>query len=206
MEKVKNPYFKAVSIISLVFAIIMSVSIGLILLAALSDLEYFVDFFLPVIIEDELGSSEVVMDAQGSALTMLVMMAIYMGGLVAFLFVAYAKLKKYAQMTNEEAKAYSGRIIAWIVVMFLFSGILSGGLMLAGYLTVTQKQIESLNILPNAENKETNNSGIANENKEVVQDLDTMIERLEKLKRIKEMGGLTDEEYEELRKKIVNGK
>lgn len=206
MEKVKNPYFKAVSIISLVFAIIMSVSIGLILLAALSDLEYFVDFFLPVIIEDELGSSEVVMDAQGSALTMLVMMAIYMGGLVAFLFVAYAKLKKYAQMTNEEAKAYSGRIIAWIVVMFLFSGILSGGLMLAGYLTVTQKQIESLNTLPNAENKETNNSGIANENKEVVQDLDTMIERLEKLKRIKEMGGLTDEEYEELRKKIVNGK
>jgi len=206
MEKVKNPYFKAVSIISLVFAIIMSVSIGLILLAALSDLEYFVDFFLPVIIEDELGSSEVVMDAQGSALTMLVMMAIYMGGLVAFLFVAYAKLKKYAQMTNEEAKAYSGRIIAWIVVMFLFSGILSGGLMLAGYLTVTQKQIESLNTLPNAENKETNNSGIANENKEVVQDLDTMIERLEKLNRIKEMGGLTDEEYEELRKKIVNGK
>ena len=37
-------------------------------------------------------------------------------------------------------------------------------------------------------------------------DLDTMMARLEKLQKIKEMGAITDEEYEQLRSRIVNNK
>ena len=204
MEKVKNPYYKAVSIISFVFAIIFSVSLGIILVASLLDVEYFISFFEPIIMEDGYGNTELVMDMQTSAIAMLVIMSIYMGGLVAFLFVAYAKLKKYTELTNEEAKVYSGRLIAWIVVMFLFGGMIMGLLMVVGYITITEKQISALNLTDVSVVNSVKE--VKEENNTKTQDLDLMIVRLEKLQRIKEMGGLTDEEYENLRQAIVNGK
>lgn len=205
MEKKKNGYFKAVSIISLVSAIILSVLLIFVLGAALTDFQTFMESFEQVAIGETGGipgsGEEILLDAQSSAIVMLVFFSIMIGGGATVSFLAYFKIKKYSELTNEEANIYYGRIIAWVVVMFVCGGFVMGILMLFGYLNVTKVQIEEYEKSTNLFELNQINS----DNSDNV-DLDLMMERLEKLQEIKDLGGLTDEEYENLRRSIIEGK
>ena len=87
--------------------------------------------------------------------------------------------------------------------MFVFGGLLLGLLMLLGYVNVTKEQINSCNEkLKKNEENQTLQTETVNKSQNV--NLDLMMERLEKLNKIKEMGGLSDEEYNDLRKRILN--
>lgn len=205
MEKKKNGYFKAVSIISLVSAIILSVLLIFVLGAALTDFQTFMESFEQVVIAETGGipgsGEEILLDAQSSAIVMLVFFSIMIGGGATVCFLAYFKIKKYSELTNEEANIYNGRILAWVVVMFVCGGFVMGLLMLFGYLNVTKVQTEEYEKSTNLFELNQINS----DNSDNV-DLDLMMERLEKLQEIKDLGGLTDEEYENLRRSIIEGK
>lgn len=205
MEKKKNGYFKAVSIISLIGAIILSVLLIFVLGAALTDFQTFMESFEQVVIAETGGipgsGEEILLDAQSSAIVMLVFFSIMIGGGATVCFLAYFKIKKYSELTNEEANIYNGRILAWVVVMFVCGGFVMGLLMLFGYLNVTKVQTEEYEKSTNLFELNQINS----DNSDNV-DLDLMMERLEKLQEIKELGGLTDEEYENLRRSIIEGK
>ena len=197
MEKKNNGFFKAVSIISLTIAIIYSIALVLFVIAFAMDFQGLVESFSIIVLED--GTSIV---AEGNAIVKaaltIAFVCLYFGAFIAFYFVAFAKIKKYSSLTDAEAKTYSGKIIAWVVVMFIFGGIINAVLMLIGYLTVTEKQVQLV-----AEKMKKIANEQEDENNDI--DMDLMINRLEKLNKIKEMNGVTDEEYEILRKKIVKG-
>lgn len=207
MEKKKNGYFKAVSIIALVLATIYTICLGLIIVGAIFDFESLI-LEVMITIEDTAGIPESISsDIQNFTITMLVLTCVYIAALSVVHYLAYFKLKKYTQISDEEAKLYNAKIIAWIVIMFLFSGVLNGILMLCGYTSITKLQIENVNnVESNLQNQSDKNQETGTNNTSInTKDLDTMIERLEKLNKIREMGGLTEEEYEILRKKIAEG-
>ena len=203
MEKKENGYFKAVSILSLVCAIITFVALVIVIVAVAMDFEYFMTFFETLENEGISNAGEIL--SRTEIVAMFVMLCVYLASYVVVCIIAFVKLRKYTYLTNEEAKTYNGKIIAWVVVMFLFGGTILGIIMLMGYLNVTKVQIEQL-----SNDQEVGNSQNTGETQmsEALgsQDLDAMMERLEKLNKPKEMGGLSDEEYENLRKRIVNNK
>jgi len=218
MEKKNNSMFKAVSVISLILAIINSVWTVATLVVALVDFEaYTMDF---VEASSLVGSTYVSVEVTEAmmeeatifATSYLIASTISMGITQAVLYVAFEKFKTYQSLTDEEASVYSGKLVAWIVVLFLFAGLLLGILAWIGYNNVTKQQIESYKMQkymamnPNNEQHSSPEANDAPETRNTAQDLDLMMARLEKLQRIKEMGGLTDEEYEKLRKDIVNKK
>ena len=202
MERKNNGYFKAVSIISLVLAILLSVVTLMIIFGAMIDFNTLVVTFAEI---DNAGVPDADMASTYSiVVVMFVLTILYLVGYIVFHFLAFFKLKKYSNLTNEEAKQYSGRIIAWTILMFLISGLVSAILMILGYENVTKKQVEELAMQQNQTQVETKKNSQTETSDVDVLKLDTMIARLEKLNKIKELGGLTDEEYEELRKKIID--
>ena len=203
MEKRKNGYFKAVSILSLISGILFAIALVLFIIGSIVGIDLILEAIVAEIEGAGLTGYETL--ASGELVSLIVVMCIYMAGYVALSFVAFAKLKKYTYLTNEEAQKYNGKIIAWIVVMFLFCGTILGIIMLLGYLNVTKVQIDQLNLKACETDNEVLENNQVNESTDT-KDLDLMMERLEKLNKIKEMGGLTDEEYETLRKKIVDNK
>jgi len=201
MEKKYNGMFKAVSVISLVLAIIFSVSSALLLLTTLIDFE---SFALTFIEEGTTNiSPEMISDVRLAATIYMVVMGVYMLGSQILLYISYNKFKFYSNLTNEEASKYNGKIIAWIVFHFICSGLLLGILSLVGYLTVTKGQVEQYRGIKDS-NQEYNNENTHDQNLEQNNDLDKMMERLERLQKIRDMGGITEEEYQALRSKIIN--
>ena len=207
MEKKQNSYYKAVSIISLVVAILVSVVLCFVIVGAICDIE---GLMIEVIAsyEEYAGvPGTLTEDVRTFTIVMMVLTCIYLAEVAAFHYLAYAKLKKYTNLTDEEAKKYNGKLLAWTIVMFLFSGILNGVLMICGYTSITKEQVEKFDNEQNSSDQDKPIEESVNQSSGTsldTQSLDTMIERLNKLNKIKEMGGLTDEEYENLRKKIVD--
>jgi len=211
MEKKKNGCFKAVSVISLVIAIIYSVVLAFILISAIVDFQALVESFEIVALEETGGvpeSSEDVLlvGARTAAIITLVAFSIMFAGMITVYFLTFTKMKKYSCLTNEEAHIYSGRLIAWIIVFFVFGDIVNAVLLLCGYFNVTKPQIDEYRRAFDAQYSIDEVPQTNDEKIDESVDLDLMITRLEKLNKIKEMGGLSDEEYESLRKSIVEGK
>lgn len=210
MEKKQNGYFKAVSIISLVYAICLCVLFVFVFVAALTDFQFFMESFEQIVIAETGGVpgvevEQILLSAQSSAVIVLILFGVLIGGSAAVCYLAYFKLKKYSELTNEEAALYNSRIIVWIVVMFVCSGFIMGLLMLLGYINITKVQIDEFNgVKAKPQAEESTETETIKTNNSV--DLDKMMERLEKLQKVKDMGGLTDEEYEELKKSIIDGK
>ena len=205
MEKKKNGCFKAVSIISLILGIIYSVVLTFILIAAIVDFQGLVDSFNVSLLEETGGvpgsaTEEMLIEARTFAIITVVGLSISFAAMIAVYFLTYAKMKKYSYLTNEEANKYSGRIIAWMIIFCVCGDFITAVLLLCGYLNVTKAQIDEFRKPVESENIEEQKQ----ETNPV--DLDVMMERMEKLQKIKEMGGLSDEEYETLRKAIIDGK
>lgn len=206
MNKKSNGMFKAVSVIALVFAIILSVSTVLYWVAALVDFESFAITFAEI--ETSSISTTITLTPENMdyvrrlARSSLLVMSILLIAGQAFLYVVYAKFRKYTELTDEEAVQYSSKIIVWIVFLFLFTGILLGLIALIGYTTITKEQVNNYKLKEIAGGEQTEKSVEKCTTEE--KDLDKMMDRLEKLNKIKEMGGITDEEYEKLRQDIVN--
>lgn len=211
MEKKKNGCFKAVSIIALTLGIIYSVVLAIVVIASIVDFQALVESFEIATLEETGGVpgaevDEFFVDAKSSAIIMVVGLSISFAAMIAVYFLTYAKMKKYSYLTNEEANKYSGRIIAWIVVFCVCGDFINAVLLLCGYFNVTKPQIDEFRKPVEPEQTEEQKQ-IEEQKQDVSQvDLDKMMERIEKLQKIKEMGGLTDEEYESLRKDIVDGK
>ena len=210
MEKKQNGYYKAVSIISLVVAILSSIILCFTIVGSIFDLNGLILEFISYAYEESVGvPGEITGEVKNFTIVMIVTTCIYIACYAAVHYLAYVKLKKYSRLTDEEAKNLNGKLVAWTVIMFLFSGIINGVLMLCGYTSVTKEQIENFDNSQNSvsQNTVTNQAKQENNMESIdTKDLDAMIERLERLNKIKQMGGLTDEEYENLRKKIVDNK
>ena len=187
MEKAKNNYFKAVSIISLIIAIASSVSLLMIIIGASLDIEYFVNMLL----YEEFGG----ISLQDFGLVIndfvaiVVCLCVYLVGYIVFNFLAYFKMKKYSRLTMEEAKQYSGRIIAWAVLFFVFDGFISGLLVLFGYFGGVKEQKSNIdNSGFNKDNIEEKQEEITEIKEETENQIDTdkTMERLERLNKLKE--------------------
>lgn len=212
MEKKMNGSYKAISIISLIMAIIYSVFTVFLICAAIIDFDNLV---LSFAITDEMVNpsveitAEMIEVAKIAAITFVASTAVYWAGMQAMLYVAFAKFKKYSALTDEEANKYNGRLIAWVIVLFMFSSLLLGILAIVGYVNGTKPQVDEhrRKMFAAAQaSADQSSASVGDQPKEYDRDLDTMMARLEKLQRIKDMGGITDEEYEKLRKEIVNKK
>ena len=211
MGKKYNSSYKAISIISLIMAIIYSFFTVFLIVAAIMDFDNLV---LSFVAEETISSgveitSEMIEVAKISAVTFVSMMVIYWCGMQTMLYIAFAKFKKYSSLTDEEAHKYNGRLVAWVVVLFMFSSLLLGILAIVGYVNGTKHQVDNYRrkMYEAAQTNDAESSAdISDQPKEYEKDLDLMMSRLEKLQRIKDMGGITDEEYEKLRKEIVNKK
>ncbi len=206
MEKKINGSFNAVSIISLITAIIYSIFTVILLVVSILDF----DNFVVSLIDTVEVTPTLIEDAKAIAIGFFATNFISMIASQVLLYLAFVKFKKYSCLTDEEAVFFKGRIVAWVIVMFLFAGLVIGVVALVGYNTTTKQQIENYTMQQYQQRyQEMEQSQAKTEQKTEEQtdfDMDKMIARLEKLNRIKEMGGLTDEEYERLRKEIVNKK
>ena len=99
--------------------------------------------------------------------------------------------------TDEQIKENSGAIITWIVVFF-FGGILTGVLALVGYLMVADSQTE---------NKPQNNSRVEVSGKTLDDETEGEtddIGKIERLNKLNKQGLITEDEYETLKKQILN--
>ena len=168
------------------------------------------DNFVVSLIDNVETTPTLVEEAKAVAVGFLVANFISMIASQVLLYFAFVKFKKYSCLTDEEAVFFKGRIVAWVVVMFLFAGLVIGVVALVGYNTTTKQQIENYTMQQyqqrhqDMDQSQSKTEQTTEDQTDV--DMDKMIARLEKLNRIKEMGGLTDEEYERLRKEIVNKK
>ena len=113
------------------------------------------------------------------------------------LIIGGVQFSKYAEFTDEQIKENSGAIITWIVVFF-FGGILTGVLALVGYLMVVNSQTE--NKPQNNSRVEVSGTTLEDETKGETDD----IGKIERLNKLKEQGLITLEEYETLKKQILN--
>ena len=130
----------------------------------------------------------------------------------------FVKLSKMDDKTAYEKYNFA---LAWVVVSFLFCGILIAGLALAGLLTVQKKQKESylvgnvneMNVQPQAQTNSVNiASGVSaqtkatpakNETDYSLENMEKVRERLVKLQEIKDLGAINDEEYATIRAEIM---
>lgn len=100
----------------------------------------------------------------------------------------------YAEMDSHALTKKNAIIIVWIVIFFLFGGMITGVLALSAYFD-SREGIE-----------ETSNSN-ANSNSDVTEDIqktdtDILVEKIERLDKLHKDGLITDEEYESLKKDI----
>ncbi len=198
MEKTNNGYYKAVSILSFIVAALSLISTAFMLIIVFSGADV-IDQIMQALIEQSGGTT-----AEWEAIAQMMYTFIVLTAVVAFaetiiLFIQGAKFKKYSYQTDEEAANNFGKCIAWVVVSFMFSGLLIFGLSLAGLLTVQRKQKERF---ANGDKTIKSNATSSNTNVSTVS-LDAMYHRLSKLKELKDSGAINDEEFNKMRAEIV---
>ena len=94
---------------------------------------------------------------------------------------------KYADMSAKELQSKNIMIICWIVLFFIFGGVITGVLALTAY-------------VDSKENFDYNNDVSVN-----IEDND-VISKLDRIAKLHDEGLLTDEEYKNLKEEIVNKK
>lgn len=99
----------------------------------------------------------------------------------------------YAEMDSHVLAKKNTIIIVWIVIFFLFGGMITGVLALSAYLD-SREDIE-----------ETSNSNTNSNVAEDIQktDTDLLVEKIERLDKLHKDGLITDEEYESLKKDVL---
>lgn len=217
MEKTVNNYYKAVSILCYIFASILVVTCVLGLIGINSSNELFVQMYEEYIAEG-------LDPAMAQALVQQVVNTVYALFIVGIISAGftYAEGAIFGKLTiMDDKKAYEkySFALAWVIVSFFFCGLLIAGLALAGLLAVQKKQKERyLAGEPNLANVASGVQGaqtapvapvapIAPVKKEEtnysLENMEKVRERLVKLQEIKELGALTDEEFNKIRSEIM---
>ena len=214
MEKTVNNYYKAVSILCYIFASIMVVTCVLGLIGVNSSNELFAQMYDEYIAEglDEAMAQALVQQVVNTVYALFIVGIISAG----FTYAEGAIFGKLTIMDDKKAYEKYSFALAWVIVSFFFCGLLIAGLALAGLLAVQKKQKERyLAGEPNLANVASGVQGaqtapvapVAPVKKEEtnysLENMEKVRERLVKLQEIKELGALTDEEFNKIRSEIM---
>lgn len=101
----------------------------------------------------------------------------------------------YAEMDSKTLAKKNTIIIVWIVLFFLFGGMITGVLALSAYLDSKE------NIEETANSNSNTNSNVAEDTQKT--DTDILVEKIERLDKLHKDGLITDEEYESLKKEVL---
>ena len=213
MEKQKNGWYKAVSIIEYILASILVFCVGIVLIAGLADPAKFAEGLNQAQIEDLSGNIMYFTadSARNFALTSLVAVP----EIIVMYFVA-VKFGKYSNLTDKEAAETYKSAVAWTIVSFFFGGTLIGIFALVGLLKNHSKQKERYNASINIQNPQVDvqmksdaesqaekQSQVVSETVKVSDEEDKTQQRLAKLESLKASGAITDEEYAQLKNEIL---
>ena len=214
MEKTVNNYYKAVSILCYIFASILVVTCVLGLIGLSSSNELFTQMYNEYIAEglDPAMAQALVEQVKNTVYALFIVGIISAG----FTYAEGAIFGKLTIMDDKKAYEKYSFALAWIIVSFFFCGLLIAGLALAGLLAVQKKQKERyLAGEPNLANVASGVQGaqtapvapVAPAKKEEtnysLENMEKVRERLVKLQEIKELGALTDEEFNKIRSEIM---
>lgn len=211
MEKTVNNYYKAVSILCYIFASILVVTCVLGLIGLSSSNELFSQMYNEYIAEGlEPAMAQALVEQVKNTVYALFIVGIISAG---FTYAEGAIFGKLTIMDDKKAYEKYSFALAWIIVSFFFCGLLIAGLALAGLLAVQKKQKERyLAGEPNLANVASGVQGaptapVAPAKKEEtnysLENMEKVRERLVKLQEIKELGALTDEEFNKIRSEIM---
>lgn len=217
MEKTVNNYYKAVSILCYIFASILVVTCVLGLIGLSSSNELFTQMYNEYIAEglDPAMAQALVEQVKNTVYALFIVGIISAG----FTYAEGAIFGKLTIMDDKKAYEKYSFALAWIIVSFFFCGLLIAGLALAGLLAVQKKQKERyLAGEPNLANVANVASGVQGaqtapvapvapakkeETNYSLENMEKVRERLVKLQEIKELGALTDEEFNKIRSEIM---
>ena len=196
MEKVKNGYYKAVSIISYIAAGLITAGVLFLGICLISNNVVINEIGKILIEEAEIGevSPDMLEFAAEMIKALLLIECITYLGIAVYTFAQAFYFNKYSNLTNEEACKFYNKCVAWCVFAFLVSGLIVGILALIGLLNVQKKQKEQF------ENKTVT----ASASEEIsIEKLDKIKDRIEKLTELKISGAITEEEFNKMRDKIM---
>lgn len=213
MEKTKNGWYKAVSIMQYIVASIFVVGLIIMLFGGLTQGEKVAQILNEAKLLDEKGNI-MVFDAE-SVKTLVLGMTMLMAPLIVVMYIEAVLFGKYSYMTDAEAAVSYRTCLVWTIVMFFVGGNLPAILALVGLLKIHARQKERFvaNEMA-AENSVNLNNDKQSEVKEKIpavevsdpekmQKENKQSERLAKLEKLKENGAVTEEEYIQLKNKIL---
>ncbi|MBR2909050.1 MAG: SHOCT domain-containing protein [Clostridia bacterium] len=209
MERTKNKFYVATSVLEFVFAsICVLYSLILIIGMATGTLSETIKTDLLA----EYGSATPEMlEALQMVNSMIITMIVFMVGSSAVMYVSGVYFLKYSNLTDQEADEKWGKCLGWTITAYFFGGLLLGGLATAGLCAVQAKQRER--VVGGTANWTTSTGKTVNMSTGVVEQEDVLAPenlekirvRLEKLKALKDTGAISEEEFESLRAKTMAG-
>ena len=209
MEKTKNGWYKAVSIILFVFASLFVVGIIAILAVGLSD---------PEALAKAINEANASTGGDYEVYTAESVKTLIWG--IAFMFVPSAVIMfceavvfdKNIYMTDQEAAERFKSSVVWTVVSFFFGGTIVGVLALVGLLSIHERQKEryqTMAVVPETVANDQEQTPAKAADSQPKQEAkpeagsDKVKKRLEKLESLKASGAISDEEYKQLKDKIL---
>lgn len=218
MEKTKNGYYTAVSILCFVIGGFSIISAILGLIGVMGSEQIFFEIYNEYLAE--LGDATLAQEYTDlvKTLTYAIFVISLIGAIPTIIEgIVFNKLKEIDDKTAYEKYGYA---MGWSIAGFFFGGILIGGLALAGLLSVQKGQkdryknsTETKNAFSQQSNngdtftQENSTNGQSEKTAETqitLEELDKIQSRLTKLQELKTSGALSDEEYENLRAQIVS--
>lgn len=206
MEKTKNKYYQAVSILCYVFGALALMFGVLGLLGMDSANAIFQEIYEEYVAEFE-GDTELALAY--TELVEAVVQAYFIACLIGagLKFALGVIFGRYVEMDDKTANEKFGRAIALCVAMFVCDGLITGCLSLMGLVTVQKVQKDRFNS-KGTETVTTNQSEMqkaqpAQKQEISLEDLEKIRTRLAKLEELKKMNALSDEEYTNLRAEIM---
>ena len=222
MEKTKNKWYKAISILLYVFASIVAASLLIILIEGITNTDTFVELLNKYQVPDENGVIELYSPETVKAL--MFTSCLFMLPSIAVMYTEAIMFGKYVYMTDQEAAMSYKACVIWTVVSFFLGGTIVGILAIVGLLTIHAKQKDKYlaSVVTTSENEfevvkpfaaDAETAETKTDTQQAVTDAETKTEKAEKtekansklsrLEALKESGALTDEEYQELKDKIL---
>ncbi|MBQ7466436.1 MAG: SHOCT domain-containing protein [Clostridia bacterium] len=214
MEKTKNGWYKAVSIIEYIFASIFVCLTALVLYVGLADAVKLAEALNEAQITGVDGV--VIIFTAETAKSFTVAFSLMMLPTIIVMFVEAVMFGKYSNMTDQEAAERYKAATIWTIVAFFFGGTLIGVLALVGLLKIHSRQKERYlasaisqgvkigEVMDETLEAQVKSETNANDqSSKVAKDDAKTAERLAKLEALKSSGAITDEEYTSLKDKIL---
>lgn len=208
MEKTKNGWYQAVSILLYIGAGLFTIGVILMLIGGLARGEQVAEVLNQAKMTDENGN--VLVFTAEYVKNVVLSTSMFMLPSIVIMFIEAVMFGKYVYMNGQEAVATYKSAVTWTVVSFFFGGTLIGILALVGLLKIhaVQKERYLAGVAgaanQNVQGQEESAEATAMEKVETADDIDKMQERLKRLENLKAAGAITEEEYKTLRDKIIN--